>query len=149
MPLRDDDVRAQLRAMQLGWGVLLGGVAAAAVIALLWVYLSDPPLAAIRSTLFYTSALVNVAALIWAFAMQYHLRSAIERETSPAGRISVTRELGRKAILPLAAAGFFAAASAFATGELIHLAFLIPIFGFGVLFFPTDSRATHFLRVPR
>lgn len=141
-----DDLHDWTRALQTLWATLLGGpfLALLAAAAALAAGLS-PTRAPAGDTLFYLNGLANTAALAWAFAMQHTTRLATRRASDPGDRLAHAYALGRRALLPLAAAALLACVAAFASGAWVHLAFLLPVLGFGVLFFPTDARIRRWL----
>jgi hypothetical protein len=144
-----DDLREWTRALQALWGTLLGGplvalLATAAALAAGFAP-SRPPAG---DALFYLNGLGNTAALAWAFAVQHQTRLAVRRAREPADRLAHAYTLARRGLPPLAAAALFACVAALASGAWVHLAFLLPVIGFAILFYPTDARVGRWLARP-
>jgi hypothetical protein len=145
MSSREADLTSGLRALQVIWGTLFGGLVLAVVAALVASALWNAPLRAAGASLFYTAAILNLAALVWVFLSQHRLRDRLLRESDPRLRLETMHRHAQTAVLPLVAAGFFATMAAAGGGEAINLAFVVPIFGYGALFFPTRHRTSRVL----
>jgi hypothetical protein len=146
MPTHDEDLQAQLRAVRFGWVASFGAVAVALATVLVLAPFWSPPLDSISTTVFYTSAFLNLAAMVWAFLAQYRIHEVMTDATvSLDTRLAAADHWIRRAILPLTAAGLFAVGGVATTGQWIHTAFLLPIFAFALLFYPTNRRVSRYV----
>jgi hypothetical protein len=140
------DISEGIRALKTQWVVVGVALAAALLLAAAVALLGfAAPLANASEAVFYISGLLNLGAIIWAFALQHWTRLATLRTHDPEERIAIQYSLSRRSLLPLVAAGLFAIGAALATGQWVHVLFLIPPAGFLILFFPTVHRVKSWL----
>jgi hypothetical protein len=146
MPFHDEDLQAHLRAVRFGWAASFGGVAVALAIVVVFARFWSAPLAPMSTAVFYTNAMLNLAAMVWAFLAQHRIYAVVTNAgLALEARLAVADEWIRRAILPLTVAGLFAVGSAATTGQWIHIAFLLPVFAYAVLFYPTSRRVSRYL----
>ena len=98
---------------------------------------------------FYVNALVNVAAIMGAFAVQRGLDARLPRAGTYAEAASLIRQRSILSAAVIEASALVAAVAYFVTGEAINLAFLVPFFAFMLLFRPTEARYRHWLALWR
>lgn len=133
---RARDARRTIAAMVAGVLLLAGTAALAPPAALLapWAWWA-----------FHLNAALNVFAVVLAFrVMRDALPALHEVHGEEAGR-----RLHRYAVLAaalMAVSAVVAAAAAWATGERINLAFVVPFLGVAALVYPTDARARRWTR---
>lgn len=140
-----DDLRSGLRAVQVTWAALFGGLLLAALVAVIGPALWQAPMRDSAPLLFYTNACVNLGATVWVFVAQHRLGAALRRQADPHVRLWLMHGHARRALVPLIAAGLFAALATIGSGQRINLAFLATTFGYGALFFPSDRRTARTL----
>lgn len=140
-----DDLTRGLRALQVTWAWLFGGLLLAALVAVIGPALWQAPMRDSAPLLFYTNACVNLGATVWVFAAQHRLGAALRRQADPHVRLALMHEHARRALVPLIAAGLFAALATLGSGQRINLAFLATTFGYAALFFPSGRRMTRTL----
>ncbi len=133
---------ADLRALQLVWRALVGGVALMTVVlGGLTAVGYGRAVSEGTETFFYVNALVNLAAVLAAFAVQ---RRLVDRKLPAAGTraeaLAAVRSSGVLSLAFLEGSALVAGVASFLTGELVNLLFAAPFFGFAFVFFPTAVR---------
>ena len=88
---------------------------------------------------FFGVAVLNLVGLAVALSM---MRGLEDREARDAGYVQSRALI---AIAALEATGFLAAIAAFLTGDLLTLAFVVPMLGFAVVFWPSEARVARWL----
>ena len=130
-----------LRALQVVWSALVGGVAlATAVLGTLTLLGAGRAVTEHAPWLFITNAVLNMVAVVVAFAVQRAMRTRLPAEGTRAEVVAAVREGGVLSLAPLEASALIACVAAFLTGEWVNLLFVVPFFGFALLFFPTTAR---------
>ncbi len=140
-----------VRTLQLVWRALIGGVALMTVVlGSLTVIGYGRAFGDGAASFFYVNAVVNLAAVLGAFAVQ---RRLVEDRLPAAGTraegLAAIRAAGVLSLAFLEGSALVAGVSAFLTGELINLLFVVPFFGFAAVFFPTVPRVEAWLRLAR
>jgi hypothetical protein len=139
-----------LRALQLVWSALVGGVAlATAVLGSLTLLGYGPGGVGYAPLLFFANAAANVVAVVVAFAVQRRMLARLPSGGTRAEVVAEVRSGGVVSLAPLEASALIACVAAFLTGEGVNLLFVVPFFAFALLFFPTAPRLERLLEVAR
>ncbi len=146
-----DSRPADLRALQLVWCALVGGVA------LMTVVLGG--LTAVgygravdggSEVFFYVNALANLAAVLAAFWVQRRLvEQRLPATGTRAEALGAIRSAGVLSLAFLEGSALVAGVTAFLTGEIVNLLFTLPFFGFAAVFFPTAGRVETLVAMAR
>ena len=134
---------ADLRTLRLLWlAISMGVVVMTAVMA----FLVRAGGAGGGELYFYANALVNMGALVAAFAVQ---RRLAERTLPAAAAYDeaarAIRTAGLVSLAVMEGSALFAGVMALVTGEVVNLAFVVPFFAFAALFWPSDTRYAQWL----
>lgn len=141
---------ADLRLLQIIWSALVTGVALmTAVMGGLTVSGSVPTVADNAAIYFYLTAGFSIVALMVAFSVQRRMLDGLPMKGTHEEIVSAVRTAGIISLAVLEASAFVACISTLLTGELINLLFVVPFFGFALLFFPTASRFESLLNMAR
>ena len=115
---------------------VLGALAAAA---------SAPPMPERAEGAFYAVALVSVVALAGAFALVQRMERRLARAGSDAEAERAVMGYGVAALAAAEVPALGGALAAFLTGDLLALAFGVPLFAFAWLTWPSDGRVGYWL----
>ncbi len=138
------------RPLQALWGaVTAGGVTA--LIALTVLSLSQPaaPAAAQADNAFYACAVYGVVALALAFWLLRRMETRIASAPSDAAALAVARGHGVAALAAVESSAVMAGMVVFLTGNLLALAFGVPLVAFAALTWPSASRVAGWLALRR
>ncbi len=132
---------ADLRTLQIVWGALVGGVALMSVV-MGGLTLSDSGGTSTENAalFFYLSALLSMIAIVAAFAVQRRLRERLPTQGTYEEVVTAIRTSGIISLALLEFSALVACVAAFLSGEPINLLFVVPFFGFALVFFPTARR---------
>ncbi|MEM1042383.1 MAG: hypothetical protein AAGI91_07095 [Bacteroidota bacterium] len=142
---------ADLRALQIVWKALVGGVALMTVVlGGLTAIGYGQVVGGNAATFFYVNAAINFAAVLGAFAVQRRLIDAkLPATGTPAEAVAEIRSSGVLSLAFLEGSALVAGVSAFFTGEAVNLLFVVPFFGFAAVFYPTAARVEALLSFAR
>ena len=117
--------------------VIMGGLAASGEV--------EPTLADNAEGVFYAVAFLSIGALGMALFLIRTMESRLLQATSVAEAKQTVQTLGLAALATVDATAVGAAVAAFLTGDLLVLAFGVPLFSFAALTWPSDARVMHWL----
>jgi hypothetical protein len=141
---------ADLRLIQLVWVALVMGVALmTAVMGGLTVSGSVPTLPDNHALYFYLTAGFSIVALVVAFSVQRRMLDSLPMKGTYEEVVGAVRTSGIISLAVLEASALVACVSTLLTGEFINLLFVVPFFGFALLFFPTAARFESLLNMAR
>ncbi len=144
-----EQVAADRRLLAVIWlAVTLGVVLLAAVMAFLTATNTEARGEG-GAVFFYVSAALSMAAIAGAFAVQRGLEARLPSAGSYAEVAALVRTRAILSAAVMEASALFACVAAFVTGELVNLAFLVPVFAFLFLFRPSEARYRHWLALWR
>lgn len=140
------DLAAAARPLQALWGALCaGGLAALGVLTALAVSQPDPPMADWADAAFYACAVYGVVALAVAFWLLRRMESRLSAAPSDAAALAVVRTHGVAAMAAVESSAVLAGVVAFLTGNLLALAFGVPLVAFTALTWPSPRRVAGWL----
>lgn len=139
MPPPSADIAALSRQLRTLWGAVLAG--GALVLAIMgWLAVTgDPSAPELAQPAFFGVAVLSLGGLVAALALMRTLEDAEAR--SPV-------EVQQRALFAIAALDatvVLAGVAAVLTGEVLALAFGVPLFGFAAIFWPTEARVARWL----
>lgn len=141
---------ADLRTLQIVWSAVIGGVVLATGVMGGFVLTgSGRMMAEHAATLFYLDAGLNMVAIVAAFAVQRRLMDRLPTLASYDEVVAAIRTSGVLSLALLELSALAACVVAFLTGELVNLLFVVPFFGFALVFFPTTPRFEALLELAR
>ena len=141
---------ADLRLNQIIWIALVAGVALmTAVMGGLTVSGSVPTVTDNAAVYFYLTAGFSIVALIVAFSVQRRMIDSLPMRGTYQEVAGAVRTAGIISLAVLEASAFVACIATLLTGELINLLFVVPFFGFALVFFPTAARFESLLHMAR
>ena len=130
------------RQLRMIWGAMCAGIVLASVVmASLVATGADGGMADAAQPAFFGVAVLSLAGLAVALSV---MRGLEDRETREPGYVQSRAII---AIAALEATGFLAAIAAFLTGDLLTLAFIVPMLGFAAVFWPSEARVARWLGV--
>ncbi|WP_420456348.1 hypothetical protein [Rubrivirga sp.] len=139
------DASSVARPLRILWGAICAsGALAMAVLGALAVT-GEPPLPQAAEGAFYASALLSVGTIAGAFALARAMEGRLLRAGSDAEAAGLVRTFGVAALAVAEVPTLAGAAAAFLTGDLMPLAFGVPLFAFAWLTWPSDGRVAHWL----
>ncbi len=106
---------------------------------------SEPPLPDAAEGAFYATALLSAAATVGAFALARAMEGRLLRTGSDAEAAGTVRTFGGAALAVAEVPALAGAVAAFLTGDLLPLAFGVPLFAFAWLTWPSDGRVAYWL----
>ena len=112
-----------------------------------WLVVSgaDAPLADDAQNVFYLVALLSIGALGLALFLIRTMESRLTQASSEAEARGTIQSLGLSALAVVDVTAVGSAVAAFLTGDLLVLAFGMPLFAFAALTWPSDGRVSHWL----
>ncbi len=124
------------------WLAIFGGVALAVAVlgGMALTRTGPPPVVEAAPLLFFANAALSLVAVVIGFGVQRRVPGRLDAAGTEAEAVQVVRREGVRSLAALELSALVAAGTAFLTGEAINLAFVVPFFGFGALFFPTAAR---------
>jgi hypothetical protein len=139
-----------LRSLQIVWGALTAGVlTATGVLGGLTLAREGTALTEHAAGFFFANAAANLVAVLAAFAVQRRMLDRLPAQGTRAEFVAAVRTAGVISLACLEASALLACVAAFLTGELINLAFVVPFFGFALVFFPTAARLESLREIAR
>jgi hypothetical protein len=130
-----------LRSLQIVWSALTAGVLmATGVMGGLTLAGEGAATAENAESFFFANAALNIVAIIAAFAVQRRMVERLPAQGTRAEVVAAVRTGGVVSLACLEASALLACVAAFLTGELVNLLFVVPFFGFALVFFPTAAR---------
>ena len=99
------------------------------------------------ATYFYVTAGFSIVALMIAFTVQRRMMDGLPTRGTIQEVLGAIRTAGILSLAVLEASALVACVVTLLTGELINLLFVVPFFGFALLFFPTAGRFESLLRL--
>ena len=140
------DTPAIARPLRIVWlAVCAGGALAMGIMGALAAVASRPAMPEHAEGAFYTVALVSVVALAAALALVRRMESRLERAGSDAEAQRTLMGYGVAALAAAEVPALAGALAAFLTGDLLALAFGVPLFAFAWLTWPSDGRVGYWL----
>ena len=146
-----DNVTSFAQRLRILWlAICMGG----ALILLIFGWLvasgqsSPAPLADSAESVFYVVAFLSIGALGMALLLIRTMESRLLQATSEAEAKQTVQTLGLAALAAVDATAVGSAVAAFLTGDLLILAFGVPLFAFAALTWPSDGRVAHWLSLP-
>lgn len=137
------------RLLRILWlGICAGGAAVIVVLGGLAVQ-SEEPMPEHAELAFYAVALVSVVATAAAFALIRAMESRLLRAGSDAEAQGLIQSFGVAALAAAEVPTIGGAVVAFLTGDLLALAFGVPLFAFAALTWPSDDRVAGWLALHR
>ncbi len=101
---------------------------------------SIPPFTDAAAPYFYLNAAVSMIALIVAFSVQRRMVDGLPMKGTYEEMVGAIRTSGIISLAVLEGSALVACIVTLLTGEMINLLFVVPFFGFALLFFPTAPR---------
>jgi len=98
-------------------------------------------------TVFYLVAFLSIGALGMALFLIRTMETRLLQATSEAQSKQTVQSLGLAALASVDATAVGSAVAAFLTGDLLVLAFGVPLFAFAALTWPSDARVTRWLEM--
>lgn len=98
-------------------------------------------------TVFYLVAFLSISTLGMALFLIRTMESRLLQATSEAEAKGTIQSLGLAALAAVDATAVGSAVAAFLTGDLLVLAFGVPLFAFAALTWPSDGRVTRWLEM--
>ncbi|HEX8385404.1 MAG TPA: hypothetical protein VF576_04415 [Rubricoccaceae bacterium] len=140
------DTAAASRPLQALWGALCaGGLAALVVLVALAVTQEDPTMADRADAAFYGCAVYGVVALALAFWLLHRMEGQLMAAPSDAAALAVVRTHGVAAMAAVESSAVLAGVAAFLTGNLLAVAFGVPLVAFTALTWPSADRVAGWL----
>ena len=134
------------RPLRIVWlAVCAGGALAMGVLGALAAVSSRAPMPEHAEGAFYSVALVSVVALAGALALVRQMETRLARAGSDAEAQRTLVGFGVAALAAAEVPAVAGALAAFLTGEMLALAFGVPLFAFAWLTWPSDSRVGYWL----
>ena len=142
------DVPAFARTLRIVWAAVCAGAAFALVVmGGLAARSTDPALADWADGAFYTVALLGAVALAAAFALVRQMETRLLEAGTDAEAEAAVRSYGIAALATAEVPALAGACAAVLTGDLLPLAFGVPLFAFAALLWPSDDRVGGWLRL--
>ena len=139
MPPPSADATALSRQLRTLWGAVLGGAALVLAVMAWFAVTTEPSAPELAQPAFFGVAVVSVAGLVAALALMRALENAEAR--TPV-------EVQQRALFAIAAVDVtvvVAGVAALLTGDVLALAFGVPLFGFAAAFWPSEARVARWL----
>ncbi len=135
---------ARLRAL---WAALAaGGLTALVILTVLGASEPTPALAGRADAAFYACALYSVVALATAFWLVGRMERQAAAAPSEDAALAVVRTHGIAAMAAIESSAVLAGLVVFLTGNVMAVAFGVPLLAFAWLTWPTDARVAGWLR---
>lgn len=140
------DPAAAARPLQALWGALCaGGLASLVVLTGLAVSEPDPAMADRADAAFYACAVYGVVALAVAFWLLRRMEARLVDAPSDAAALATARGYGVAAMAAVESSAVLAGLVAFLTGNLLAVAFGVPLVAFTALTWPSADRVAGWL----
>ena len=144
------DPAAAARPLQALWGaVCAGGLSALVVLTVLAASQPAPAMADRADAAFYACAVYGVVALAFAFWLLRRMESRIVLAPSDAAALAVVRGHGVAALAAVESSAVVAGLAAFLTGNLLAVAFGVPLLAFTALTWPSAGRIAGWISLRR
>lgn len=143
-----NDVTAFAQRLRILWiSICMGGALILAVMGWMAASGQGGTLADSAETVFYLVAFLSISALGAALFLIRTMESRLLQTTSEAEAKGTIQSLGLAALAAVDASAVGSAVAAFLTGDLLVLAFGVPLFAFAALTWPSDGRVTRWLEM--
>ena len=143
------DPVAAARPLRALWGALTaGGLTALAALTALGI-VQSPPSPNLADQAFYVCAIYGVVALGAAFALLRRMQTRVANTPSDAAAVATIRGHGVAALAAVESSAVLAGAVVFLTGNVLAVAFGIPLVAFAAITWPTEERVAGWLALRR
>ena len=140
------DPAVAARPLRALWGaVTAGGLSALGVLTVLGATQDAPPMASQADAAFYACALYGVVALAAGFALLRRMETRAAAAPSEAAALATVRGHGVAALAAVESSAVLAGLVVFATGNVLAVAFGVPLAAFAWLTWPTAARVASWL----
>ena len=143
------DTAAAARPLRALWGALTAGGLTALVALTALGIVQSPPAPSLADTAFYVCAVYGVVALGVAFALLRRMQDRASEAPSDAAAIATIRGHGAAALAAVESSAVLAGAVVFLTGNVLAVAFGIPLVAFAAITWPTEERVAGWLALRR
>ena len=143
------DTAVAARPLRALWGALTAGGLTALVALTTLGTVQSPPAPSLADTAFYVCAVYGVVALGVAFALLRRTQDRASEAQSDAAAIATIRGHGAAALAAVESSAVLAGAVVFLTGNVLAVAFGIPLVAFAAITWPTEERVAGWLALRR
>ena len=143
------DTAVAARPLRALWGALTAGGLTALVALTALGTVQSPPAPSLADTAFYVCAVYGVVALGVAFALLRRMQDRASEAPSDAAAIATIRGHGAAALAAVESSAVLAGAVVFLTGNVLAVAFGIPLVAFAAITWPTEERVAGWLALRR
>ncbi|MEO0557841.1 MAG: hypothetical protein AAF170_06630 [Bacteroidota bacterium] len=143
-----NDVTAFAQRLRILWiSICMGGALILAIMGWMAASGQGGTLSDSAETVFYLVAVLSIGALGAALFLIRTMESRLLQTTSEAEAKGTIQSLGLAALATVDASAVGSAVAAFFTGDLLVLAFGMPLFAFAALTWPSDGRVLRWLEM--
>lgn len=143
------DVSTFARPLRLVWLAVCAGAGLALVVLGGLAVTRPAPMAEHAEAAFYTVALLSAVGTAAAFALAQRMETRLIEAGSDAEAERAVRSFGVAALAAAEVPALAGGLAAFLTGDLMPLAFGVPLFAFAWLTWPSDGRVAYWLNLHR
>ena len=143
------DISTFARPLRIVWLAVCAGAAIAIGVFGTLAASRTAPMPEHAETAFYVVALITMIGTGVAFALHRAMETRLMRAGSDAEAQGTVRLFGVAALAAAEVPALASAVAAFLTGDLLTLAFVVPLFAFAWLTWPSDDRVMQWLAMRR